>query len=257
MHPLLLLPALVAAPQPQGATPEAFLAQAPAVPKAPWTVGARERDSFREQVRKVLAGMDERIEQRKRAQEKAAKASGQALGAKLTGGAQPPTKEEKQRLKSMTKEEKMAFAMARMNGMGGMDPAAMKELQARNQATQEAVKLTQGGSPRIDRIAQVVAKYGVLEQEFRAAAGAGRDYSAAPRTLSPELARTYTARFQKLLGEHQEALKAALPDFKKMAELEAKGSGVAPGEAVSLDALRAVRDYTERLQQVFDYAPLN
>jgi len=199
----------------------------------------------------VLAKMDEQLRLKKEREEREGKASGEALQAKATGGRKPPTKEEKERLKKMTPQEKMAWAMSQM---GSMDPAAMQAIAARTQAAQKAVNVPKDAQERMGRIAKITAKYQALEAEAGAlAGGGGRSFSSqgsrVPSTLCPQ----FTAKYVALLNEELAAIKAALPDFKRQAVAAAEAAGISKEAAASTEAMEAIRAYASRLLDVYKF----
>jgi hypothetical protein len=193
--------------------------------------------------------MDKHLDQKRKAEDKAGKASAEGLRDKMTGGVKVPPKE---KLDAMSQQEKIAWAMANMNNM---NPAAMQDISARSQATQKALNLPKDARDRIARIGRVTAKYEALESEIRALGNlGGRDYSSPARNaVSAEMAQKFTVKYLTILDEHLGAIKAALPDFKVQAQHQAEAAGLPKGSAASTEAMQAIRDYTARLGDVFKY----
>lgn len=236
-----------AQPQP---TPEAFLALLPGVPAGICAAKAPERRAFTEKLQRILDQMDEQIRQTQERERSASEAGAEALARQVRASA--PSKAEREKLKGMSKEEKMAWAMAQAQAM---DPAAMQALAAAGQAAQEAAALAPEARARFERIARLKDRYESLAAEFRVQlrGAAGRSYSSRLGTVAPVDCAKASAKYSALLGEHLAALKAALPDYRRQAQAAALAAGRAKDSACSVEALEEIRDYAARLGDVYAF----
>jgi hypothetical protein len=247
---LCLSMALMAAPCAQGqATPEALLALVPPAPVQVCAARPAEREAFQARLRGLIAAMDARIDQKRAKDEAASEASGKALEARMT--AKAPSQKELDRVETLSDAEKIKWAMAQM---GNQDPAAMRELAVRGQGAQQALAANKEGKARLDRLTRAKAKYEALDAEYRALiGGGGQDFTSRMRNVPPALCPQLTAKYQSLLAEQLTALKAALPDYQRMAEASAQAAGLPKGAAASTEAMSEVRDYAFRLMEIHKF----
>jgi hypothetical protein len=244
MHGLVLLPALLlGAPSAKApASPEAFLALIPPIPVDPCAARTADQERFQEKLKPILASLEERISRQEQADQEEEKQAGAAMQKKLRASS---PKVDREAVRKMSPQEKMAFAMAQM---GSMDPKVMAELNEKTQAAREGATLT----PELKLLATFDAQYEALLDEYQERAGAagGRGYTSRSQQPQEDLCPQFAPRYVKLLQRHLAAIKAALPSFKHQAEARRRTLGVKGPGASSVPALEAIRSYVERLEKV-------
>lgn len=289
-------------------SPESYLAQLPAVPKKTCNVSPAEKASYEKSVRSLKDKMDKDITFRKEESQVYVDANRDKIAAsvvthpgsveKITGkmtkaerkarseemlrqyGVSP---EETKKLKSMTKEEKKAWALANSGKAADKmqtDPK-FKDMTRQAKTIQDMQLEQKTLIEKVDsRMAGILNKFKALDQN--AAAMKANDLDPLQRQLvamgglviSKEQSdridqaalklkntqsiycETYSPQYTTLLAEYLSAIQASLPDYRRLDEIIAKTQmGLdKPIEAnAGLLGIEALRDYTALLAKVFKY----
>ena len=292
-------------------SPETYLAQLPAAPKSGCNLKAAEKATYVKSVRGLKEKMDKDIMKRKEESQVYADANRDKVVAgvtaysgpveKITGKSGRMTKEERKaaseqmmrqqgvspeetkKLKSMSKEEKTAWALSRSGKAAdkmqadpkfqdtGAQAKSIYDLQVEQKALLE----------RIDsRRAGVISRLKALDQN--AAAMKAKEIDPLDRQLSSmgglvvskeqsdrvdqvamklkdaqkRYCETYAPQYHNLLNEYLSAVKASLPDYRRLEEIVAKtqfGLDKPIDANAGLLGIEAVNDYAAMLASVFKY----
>lgn len=289
-------------------SPESYLAQLPAAPKKTCNVSPAEKASYEKSVRSLKDKMDKDIVLRKEESQVYVDANRDKMAAsvvtrpgsveKITGkmtkeerkarsaemlrqyGVSP---EETKKLKSMTKEEKTAWALANSSKAADKmqtDPK-FKDMTRQGKEIQDMQMEQKALIEKIDtRMAGIMNKFKTLDQN--AADMKAKDLDPLQRQLvamgglviSKEQSdridqaalklkntqsiycETYSPQYTTLLTEYLSAIQTSLPDYRRLDEIIAKtqmGLDKPIQANAGLLGIEALRDYTALLAKVFKY----
>lgn len=292
-------------------SPETYLAQLPAVPKSTCNLKSAEKEPYIKLVHGLKDKMDKDILQRKEELQVYVDANRDKIAAsvvthpgaaeKITGKSARMTKEERKarseqmmrqmgvspeetkKLKSMTKEERTAWALANDGKAADKmqsDPK-FQETTRQGKAVHDMQIEQKALLDRIDaRKAGIMSRFKILDQN--AANRKAKDLDPLQRQLASMgglvtskaqsdrmdaiamqlknaqsiYCETYSPQYITLVNEYLAAVKASLPDYKRLEEIIAKTQlGLDKPIAASSGVLgiEALRDYTTMLAKVFKY----